>query len=441
MVIIPVSYNENDRPNVTRLTEDFSKSGYFINCSGKVFIWIESMGFWQIIAHGEAVRSLRKFLGDSDQSRVKDSVLKKIAEYMRNLSQLETVMEPHKTKINLLNGVLDIETLQMEEHSRELGFDYCYRFSYQNDLSIYEAKNFLKYVKTSIGIDPESDKFSYLLQLMGYLLVRNFAGKKAVFFQGPSEIGKSRILHLLENVFGNFSSVPLSSLGDRFRLSLMNHSYINIVHENGDGEGMVKHADIFKKIVAGEAVIIEEKGKSPQQVTLQTKLIYAVNDLPEWPLTIDRSIRNRMAVFVFPDNLKVIDRDPEIDAKLVLEKNIIFSEVCKALKTLRDNEFKFPVIKDAEALLDTHFSSLNSIEGFCEDCCVFGIDQRVHYKSLYEAYVRHCKKNLYTKVSETLLKKYFLAKPGVEPDRFRDHGVNIRGLRGVGLQDMVGGEY
>ena len=272
-------------------------------------------------------------------------------------------------------------------------------------------------------------------------MVRDFAGKKAVFFKGPSEAGKSSLLHLLEDVFATYSSVPLSSLGDRFRLSLMNQAHINIVHENGDGEGVIKHADIFKKIVAGEDVITEEKGRSPQQSILQTKLLYSVNSLPEWPITVDRSIRNRMAVFIFPDNLEEFKPDRQLVKKLVSEKDIIFSEACRALKTLADNEYVFPVIKDAKDLLDMHFSSLNSLEGYCEDCCMFSPDQHVHYAPLYESYVRYCKKNLYPKVPENTLKKYFLAKPGVEPDRFREHGANLRGLKGVGLQDTIGGEY
>lgn len=203
------------------------------------------------------------------------------------------------------NGVFDLENKTLE--------DFSTRFIIRNKISVAYNPNAYSEIgdKTLNKICCNDQKLRLLIEeMMGYCLLRRNELGKAFILTGNGANGKSTLLDVLEAMLGeeNIASLDLKELSDRFKTYQLEGKLANI----GDdiSNQYIDDNSIFKKLVTGEKVNVERKGKDPYDMNNYSKLIFSANELPRINDLSD-GLKRRL-VFI-PFNAKFSKRDPDYD--------------------------------------------------------------------------------------------------------------------------------
>ena len=182
-----------------------------------------------------------------------------------------------------------------------------------------------------------------LEEMIGYTLLRRNELGKTFILIGQGSNGKSTLLDVIKHFLGddNISSISLEELGQRFKTAELYGKLANI----GDdiSSRYMEDNAIFKKLVTGETVNAERKGKDPFDFNNYSKLIFSANEIPRINDTSDGLMRRLVIV---PFNAKFSkndsDFDPFIKDKLLTNEAMeyLLNIALKGLKrVLRNNGF------------------------------------------------------------------------------------------------------
>jgi P4 family phage/plasmid primase-like protien len=181
--------------------------------------------------------------------------------------------EPHI--LNLQNGLLNIDTLELKEHSSD-------QLSLVQLPIKYDPKakcpNILKFLGEVLH--PQ-DVFT-AMQIIGYCLYKTAEYEKAVMLVGSGSNGKSVFLKIIEALVGsqNTSHIALQDLDkDRFAAAGL---YCKMVNTFADLKQLkLTSSGNFKMLVSGDSIRAQNKFKDPFSFRNYAKLIFSANKIPE----------------------------------------------------------------------------------------------------------------------------------------------------------------
>lgn len=225
-------------------------------------------------------------------------------------SYLELIAEDMEASpanyIGLNNGVLDVDTMTVHDFSPDI-----------------VLQNKIQYDYVPAAYDPTVDKTldkicckdkdlrKLLEEMVGYLLFRRNELGKCFIFTGSGSNGKSTFLDMIKNLLGseNYASLGIDELGERFKTAELFHKLANI----GDdiSKKYIDDNAIFKKLVTGETVNVERKGKDPFEFNNYAKLLFSANKLPRINDTSDGLMRR---LVIIPFNATFSEKDADFDA-------------------------------------------------------------------------------------------------------------------------------
>lgn len=177
---------------------------------------------------------------------------------------------PFKSKI------YDINTNAFLDYTPEHVF--LNRFPYDYKLEAGFQKRIADTIYQIAGFDAEV--IDLLFEAIGncFYLLNSYRG--AVMLYGNGSNGKSTLLNIIIQLLGreNVSSLSLQDTSERFRLARIYGKVANI----GDDISGAYFPDssTFKKLVTGESVVAENKGKDPFEFKSFAKMFFALNELP-----------------------------------------------------------------------------------------------------------------------------------------------------------------
>lgn len=262
-----------------------------------------------------------------DANKIEKKLLKYInnstktprSEIIRYLELLCPNVKLTSTKYILLaNGVMDLETKALEE--------FAPRFVLKNKIPVaYNPNAYSEVSDRTINNICCNDKYLRLLieEMMGYCLLRRNEIGKAFILTGGGSNGKSTLLDVLEAMLGeeNIAAVELKELNDRFKTYQLEGKLANI----GDdiSKQFIEDNSTFKKLVTGERVNVERKGKDPYDISNYSKLIFSANDLPRIDDTSD-GLKRRIIFIPFNAKFtkKDVGYDPWIKDKLLTNESL-----------------------------------------------------------------------------------------------------------------------
>lgn len=207
------------------------------------------------------------------------------------------------TYITIVNGLYDLSTGKQLEYNPNYIVKNKLPYSYNQsayDKTVDDALN-------KICINNLQLR-SLLEEVIGYqLLRRNELGKFFILTGGGSN-GKSTFLIMIKKFLGpgNFSSLALEEIGQRFKTAEMYGKLSNI----GDdiSNQYISDNAILKKLITGETVNVERKGQDPFEFNNYAKLIFSANDIPRINDTSDGLMR-RLVIVPFKAKFKSSDED------------------------------------------------------------------------------------------------------------------------------------
>jgi len=231
---------------------------------------------------------------------------------------------------------------------------------------------------------------------------------KVIFLEGIGANGKTVLLELLRNCFGeqNCASVSFTDiLTNRFALNELNGKLFNLVSEEMQTEQTGDLA-VIKRVTGGGRITVEEKFKPRYQTDIFTTHIFAVN-VPPAIDTADFAFWRRVKLFHCP-NIFVSDPDPQNPHEYKADPTLlskITDEDYDYLATLLmkhylmvKRENKTVGIKEALQTMEAYGRSSDVIQLFIDECLEFRyLDERqempdptfkIQKQELYEAYTR-----------------------------------------------------
>lgn len=404
-------------------------------------LYIFSGNYWTSVTTDEVFTYIREKMSKEEAIHVSTAVLKEAVLRIRQLEYFEMPVEAiaPDSWINFENGWLDLVDGTFHNHSENCTkyFLHMNHFSYIESANHKEAPCFERFCETSL--DGSHEKRTLLLQILGCCISEVQNVKAAFFLLGASNSGKSVILELLQKVVGIncTTTIQLNKLGQRFNRAKLATSRLNICTElNGE---KLRDVDFFKVVTSHERITAENKGETPFDFRVKTKLITAGNIMPTLPETIGaEAILNRMVILKFNKSIEESERDINLLEKLEAEKDIIFSLAVDELVQLVASDYKFTKPEDSLGFLDAMEAPVKSVEEFVQECCLLKTDGREHLVTLWEAFENFCDRNGYeVRMTKVQFSQKLLSFPGVKRSKFRLGGKPLAGFLGIELKRVI----
>lgn len=270
--------------------------------------------------------------------------------------------------INLSNGILNIDTTNLEPHNEDFGFKHCLDFNYD---PIATAPTFKKHLEDITQNDKTLEQ--NLLEYMGYCLANDLPfAQKMLVLTGSGQNGKSTFLRVLRAIGGS----GVKSLGPRelvngFYRQQLDGSLINIIEEMPAFVDKTFWEDM-KALITGAPVTASMKNKDPYTFECKTKFIMTCNELPKGANPNHGYFRRLLIV---PFNAKFQgQKDDKFIADRIIQDEMpgVLNMVLEAYHNLRNGGFNFTKAKAVDLALSQYQTAVDNVRGWAVEHIEFG---------------------------------------------------------------------
>lgn len=350
--------------------------------------------------------------------KLKQAQRKEVLSYLSLLVKKESgVADANYIAFN--NGVLNIADGSFNEFSPEYVITNKIPHNYVPDAQ----SDVLDGVLRKLACNDESVE-TLLLESIGYCFYRRNELRKSFFLLGEKRNGKSTFLDMVGTLLGedNTSNLDLCEIGDRFRTAELTGKLANIGDDINDE--WVSNTAIFKKVVSGDVVTAERKGKDPFKLRSFAKFFFSANSLPRLGRGKDSSaVLDRLVIIPFDAKFTKndADYDPFIKYKL-REEPVMEALIAKAVPALIDvltnQEFE-TCKKVSDTLAEFERSNNPILEFFAELDEIDYLNEPI--KIVYQKYSTFCFSNNMQAMSaiefgKQMKKQYNLVVKTIEQD-------------------------
>ena len=335
-------------------------------------------------------------------------------------SLLDSVPLSDARYICFKNGVLDVKTGELSEHSPD--YVLLNKIPHDYDPEAYSEVCDRTLDKISCH-DPEVR--ALLEEVAGYTMYRRNELRKAFILIGDKANGKSTFFDMINTMLGsmNTTALDLKELSDRFKTAEAAGKLAIIGDDIGDE--FIPNPSIFKKLVSGDRINVERKGKDPFDFDNYSKLLFSANNIPRIKdksgAVIDRLIIVPFRATFSPDDP---DFDPDIKYKLRSEESIkyLIRIGINALSNVLERK-RFTVSESMQKELKEYEENNNPILLF------FAEDPNITDEptsKVYRKYSEFCRSNGFQPISNIEFSKQVWKQYKVDIKLRKIRGVNYR---------------
>lgn len=307
------------------------------------------------------------------------------------------------------NGVLDIVNDTFSEFSPE----YIITNKIPHNYNPNAESELLNKVMKKLACGDEN-VLKLLYQSVGYCFYRRNELRKSFFLLGEKRNGKSTFLDMVQTLLSeeNVSNLDLCEIGSQFRTAELHGKLANIGDDINDE--WVSNTATFKKVVSGDVITVEKKGKDPFKLRSFAKFFFSANSLPRLGRGKDSSaVLDRLVIIPFDAKFTKDDDDydPFIKYKL-REESVIEALIAKSIPALKEvlADQEFAHCDRVRESLDEFEKSNNPILEFFDEL-EDGDYKNEPIKVVYQKYNTFCLSNNLQAISalefQKQMKKHF----------------------------------
>lgn len=295
------------------------------------------------------------------------------------------------------NGILDVVTMEFHEFSPE----YIVTNKIPHNFNPEAKSELLERTIRNLACQDEATE-NLLYEAVGYNFFRKNELRKSFFLLGSKRNGKSTYLDMVQTLLGeeNVSNLDLAEIGDRFRTAELTDKLANIGDDIADD--WISNTSIFKKVVSGDVITVEKKGKDPYKLHSYAKFFFSANSIPRLGKGRDsQAVLDRLVVISFDAVFSKDDPDfdPFIKYKL-RDEEVMEALIVKGIEGLRRvlTENAFTQTEKGKVLITDYEHINNPITTFLEE---LEDTQWLHQpiKDVYRLYTLFCADNSYQALS------------------------------------------
>ncbi len=313
---------------------------------------------------------IKRYITDFDESLL---LMRDVDEVFKNLSTDLTYITPdeldqNENIINFQNGLLNLETMELTEHSPECLSSIQLPLQWSNqpcDTPIFD--NYLKALT-----DGDDKKQKLLLEFIGAVFsnICGYRFKKVLFLVGKGDTGKSQLRLLVERIIGNNNScaVDLADIESRFGMAnLYGKRLAGCADMSFMKIGQLKK---LKLLTGGDSIDFERKGKDKFSARYNGLLWFGTNELPRFGGDRGQWVYDRFIIVECNNVIPSNKQDKHLCDKMFAEREGIVQKALVALKQAIDNGYIFSIPESSKELLKEYAESNSPVISFYKECCV-----------------------------------------------------------------------
>lgn len=325
-----------------------------------------------------------------------------------NLEMPEWFAKTTNRKINLLNGILDIDTMELVPHDTRYGFRSVLPFEYDPKAQAPTFEKMLDGVTLGRG-----ELKAVLMEYMGYCLSNDAPrADKILVLTGEGQNGKSRFLNIWRAIGGDgVTALNVRDLQNSFHLQQLDGALFNIIEEVpafSDKDVW----ELIKGLVTGASVTASRKFKDPYTFENKAKFVMTCNELPKGANPNNGYFRRLLIV---PFDAEFSHALGNIDvgiADRIIKNELpgVLNMVLNAYHRLVENEYQFSRAGAVEQALNEYKTDMDSVARFVADFLEIGQAPKdmgsapeyfatdsngnkcVVMEDLYQSYTQRCEK-------------------------------------------------
>lgn len=282
--------------------------------SGSFYYYNPDVGFYVRRAESHLEELLNDKLGEEANINRRREVIERVAG--ENYVESDD-FRPPDGRVNVENGVLDLETKRLEDHSPEFYFTSQVRAEWPEDgkADAWAEAWWLRALADGNDDPGEQQKIN---EFVGYCLESwHHDLEKNMFFVGYRRSGKSTVQEAIEALFGGFPTVsnitPQQLADTKFDAASLRDAQLNTV--NDINATKIEDSGTLKRAFSGERMKLEEKYKMPEFAAPTAKHLFTANWLPR-VVGSDEALYRRLLIVEFKDPLEEGEQDPNYKQRL-----------------------------------------------------------------------------------------------------------------------------
>ena len=366
-------------------------------------MWVYDNGIY--VPHGKSFvkEFCRKLLLETFTPQLANNITAKI-EADTYIEHDEFFNTNYIDEVPLKNGILNIFTRELTPFNSSKIFFNKLPIIYN---PAAECEEIIKHLNTVL---PTEREVKVVLELFGYLLLKEYKIEKAIMFIGHGRNGKSKTIELMKLFIGvkNCSSLPLRSINEEsFSLGELFGKMANLSADLSKTD--LKETGMIKSLIGRDLITAKRKYLRDLNFVNHAKMIFSANELPKIYDTTD-GFWTKWVLIEFPYKFvtqKVYDKDvkeeekhlhkimnPDIMKKLTTEEELsgLLNLALDGLDNLiKEKDFSYS--KNTQQVRDMWIRQSDSFMAFCFDHIKEDAEGIVSKKDLRKWYHKYHKKH------------------------------------------------
>ena len=295
------------------------------------------------------------------------------------------------TKINMKNGMYDITTNTLIEHTPDYLSLTQYHIFYDRTK---KCPKFLKFLTKSL--EHDGVKICTVLEMMALCFIPRNIIEKAYIHVGAGSNGKSTLFNVLTAMIG-IQNITAKTIHDfennRFSAAALEGKAANISADVG--KRGIKNTELIKKLIGGDPIDCEKKFKGPYAFRPNATMIFSANELPEVDDSSDGFAR-KFELIKWDKKFYGKDRDHSIKQIQYnsSEKSGIMNILLLIMKRLIKEE-KLRYESTVEMTRNEWIRESDSIQKFTDDLTIESPEYFTRAELFYQSYLKYCVKGKY----------------------------------------------
>ena len=351
------------RNNVTYvLVRDNGKQG--------IMILVYANGVYKLYAPEMFKSVIKYFIAEYDNSVLK---MKDVEEAYRNLITdmnyvRQSDLNSNEDIINFQNTLLKVSADSLETMPHNPGVLStiqipCCWTGVETPTPVFDS-----YIMRLCDYDFALEQM--IMEIIGVCLsnVKGYRMKKAPFFYGDGDTGKSQLKALVERLLGegNYIGIDLQEIEARFGTGAI---YGMRLAGSSDMSFMnVDELKTFKKITGGDSLFAEFKGQQGFEYTYSGMLWFCMNRLPKFGGDDGRWVYERILPIHCVNVIPKEEQDKCLLDKMYAEREGIVYKAVKALQRVIANGYRFSEPSYVVVERDRYMSENNTVKAFLAEC-------------------------------------------------------------------------
>jgi len=354
----------------------------------------------------------RNILQEAFTSHIANNIIGKI-EADTYIEHDKFFSSDYKYEVPLLNGILNIKTREISNFDHEKIFFNKLPVKYD---AAQECPKIINHLETVL---KEKEDIPVLLELFGYLLLKEYKIEKAFMFVGFGRNGKSKTIELMKLFIGpdNCSNLALRSLNDdSFSLSELFGKMANLAADLSKTD--LKETGMIKALIGRDTIQAKRKFLRDLNFVNYAKMVFAANELPKIYDTTE-GFWTKWVLIEFPYKFVTEKEYNKLSEENKFGHKILNPDIIKELTTpeelsgllnlaldgldriLKNDDFSYS--KATKEVKDLWIRKSDSFTAFCMDHLTEDFNNKITKKELRRMFWKYCKKHKLSGASDKVI--------------------------------------